>query len=88
MRRAYLALTAMLVGPGCASTAVEYKPVEVLMPVAVPCAAATPPEPEWATKSLSASDDVDVKTRALLAELKQREAYEEKLRAATAGCRS
>lgn len=75
---------------GCAlfdSKPVEYVPYEVKVPIAVPCAAEIPPAPEWATDTLRKADTLDDKAKALLAEREQRLGYEEKLKAATDGCR-
>lgn len=92
MRQAYLAITAFLVGPGCAAPPVEYVPFRVEIPVEVPCAADIPPEPVWATKNMPRVDpktgeNLDVAVDKLLAERKQHKGYEAKLKAATDGCR-
>lgn len=89
MKRAYLAITALLVGPGCAmfERKVEYVPYETRVPIPVPCAAALPAEPAWSTRELRRADTLDAKVAGVLSELEQRKGYEEKLKAATDGCR-
>lgn len=72
---------------GCATTKIEYVPFEVQVPIPVPCAAEVPAAPAWETERLKASDTLDEKVKALLAERQQRAAHEAKLRAATEGCR-
>ena len=61
-------------------------PERVLVPVEVPCKVDVPAEPAWATKSLPADADIFDQVRALLAERKQRIAYERLLRAAVMSC--
>ncbi|QIE89439.1 hypothetical protein [Pseudomonas nitroreducens] len=72
---------------GCAGQ-VEPEPrtVRVEVPVAVPCRAPAVQEPTWATASLQKGDSLQVKVRALLAELEQRIGYEKKLEAAVQVC--
>lgn len=77
---------------GCAAPKTEYVPYQVPVPVAVPCAAAVPPEPEWATKDMprvdpKTGDEIDVAVDKLVAERKQRQGYAAKLKAAIEGCR-
>lgn len=62
------------------------EPIEVKVPVAVPCKAPTTPIPAFAFDAVTPADDVYVKGRALLAERMQRAAYEAELRAAVAAC--
>lgn len=72
---------------GCSGQVVpEPRTVRVEVPVAVPCRAPEVPEPTWATASLQKSDTLQVKVRALLAELEQRKGYEVQLRAAVQAC--
>jgi PBP1b-binding outer membrane lipoprotein LpoB len=83
----YCALALLL--SGCAATQspqIVYKPVEVQVPVAVPCKIQAPDVPKWALDSVSPGADVYVKGRALVAELQQRIAYEKELLAAVASC--
>lgn len=85
-----LVIAAFVVGPGCAlfkPAPVEYVPYEVPVPIPVPCAADPGPAPRWATDDLKKADTLDNKEKALLAEREQRMGYEEKLKAATDGCR-
>lgn len=83
------AMLAALALGGCSllEPKVVYEPYEVKVAVEVPCAAALPAEPAWATKALKKDNTGDDKAKALLAERKQREGYEEKLKAAVDGCR-
>lgn len=76
----------LLSGCGAFDRQVEYKPYPVPTPVPVPCAAQLPPEPAWASAGVRKTDDIDVKVDGVLAERRQRKGYEEKLRAAVAGC--
>lgn len=78
---------------GCAWTdpKVVYQPFEVKVAVEVPCAAQSPPEPEWATKGMPRVDPVtgqnlDVAVDKLTAERHQRLGYEDQLKAAVRGC--
>lgn len=90
IKRLYLAITAFLVGPGCAllgEKPVEYIPYEVKVPIAIPCAVDPGPEPDWATKGLRKADTLDDKVKSILAEREQHLGYEERLKAATDGCR-
>lgn len=78
---------------GCAmfERKVEYVPYETRVPIEVPCAAQIPPEPEWATKGMPRVDpdtgeNIDVAVDKLTAELKQRQGFEKKMKAAVEGC--
>ncbi|MDE1901616.1 MAG: hypothetical protein KGI37_08240 [Alphaproteobacteria bacterium] len=71
---------------GCATPQPVYKPVPVDMPVSVPCAAPPVPPPDFALSHAAPRDDVFVKTRAALAELDERKAYEAALRARMDAC--
>jgi hypothetical protein len=84
--RWYLAITALLVGPGCAGTKIEYVPFEVQVEVPVPCAAEIPTEPAWATGKLRKADTLDEKAKGLIVEREQHQGYEKKLKAAVTGC--
>ena len=71
---------------------VEYVPVNVKVPIEVPCSADPGPEPQWATKSMPHVDPVtgenlDVAVKKQAVEIEQRKGFEEKLKAANAGCR-
>lgn len=73
---------------GCAgkpAPGVQYVRVEV--PIQVPCGAPEVAIPTWATGVLRKSDSLEVKVRALLAERRQRIAYETELVVATSACR-
>jgi len=79
-----LLILALLLG-GCATS--TPKPLEVRIPVPVPCQAPTIETPRFATVDLHPADDLQTKVRALLAERQQRLAYETHLRAALDACR-
>jgi len=72
---------------GCAGQ-VEPEPrtVRVEVPVAVPCRTPAVEVPTWATASLQKGDSLQMKVRALLAELEQRKGYEVQLRAGLEAC--
>lgn len=75
---------------GCAgSPAVEPVPriVRVEVPIEVPCRTKDVAVPPWAAAGLAASDSLEVKVRALLAERRQRIGYERELLAANEACR-
>ena len=71
-----------LVLAGCATKL----PERVLGPVPVYCEVAMPKHPVWATTGLPKDADIFVKVRALLAERRQRIAYQRQLEAAVAAC--
>lgn len=70
---------------GCGTTRI---PDVVRVPVPVPCEVAVPAEPEWAVVDLTPRSTIYEKVRALLAERRQRVAYEAQLRATIEACRS
>lgn len=73
---------------GCAGAAPAALPApSVQVPLALPCRAPAVPLPTFATASVLASDSLQSKVRALLAERRERLAYESRLRAALAACR-
>lgn len=76
-----------LVLAGCAAREPEVRTVWVEVPVQVPCRASVVPVPAWATGGLNKTDSLEVKVRALLAERRQRIAYERQLEAGMASCR-
>lgn len=80
--KAVIAALAILVLTGCGPRI----PERVLVPVEVLCKVDVPQEPVWATKALPADADIFDQVRALLAERKQRIAYERLLRAAVMSC--
>lgn len=74
---------------GCTQTRTEYvyRPVQVKVPVAVPCVDDVEAAPPYATGGLVAgATDAEV-VRALLLERNQRAAVEGRLRALLEGCR-
>ncbi|AJG19094.1 hypothetical protein RR42_m1697 [Cupriavidus basilensis] len=62
------------------------KPVEVRVPVAVPCKTAEIPEPDWPLAKVPETTSDFEWFRAALAELALRAGYEVRLRAAVATC--
>lgn len=80
MRAAVLLIALALAGCG------HRLPEKVLVPVPVPCRVDMPAKPVWATQALRADADIFDQVKALLAERRQRQAYERLLEAAIAGC--
>lgn len=74
---------ALAVLAGCTTTP---RMVEVRVPVPVECRVAKPQRPAMPTESLTLSDSIERKVRALLAELELREGYEIQLAAALDAC--
>lgn len=72
----------VLVLAGCATRL----PERVLVPVPVYCEVSLPKAPVWATTGLPADADIFVKVRSVLAERRQRIAYQRQLEAAIAAC--
>lgn len=72
---------------GCANAPqIIEKPVEVKVPVPVPCKAPDVPVPAWPLAAVQPSaSDFDF-YKAALAEIKLREGYETRLRAALSAC--
>lgn len=83
-----LLLISVLVIAGCATNPeAVVPPKEVKVPVAVPCETAIPQEPEFNFPKISEQDDIFVKVKALLADIKLHLAYEEQLLAALKSCK-
>ncbi|QOT75038.1 hypothetical protein [Cupriavidus basilensis] len=81
------ALMVCLVLAGCAATPqMIEKPVEVRVPVAVPCKAPEIPEPDWPLAKVPATASDFEFFRAALAELALRAGHEIRLKAAVAAC--
>lgn len=79
-------IVAILILPGCGSTEYVRVPVEVEVPIAVPCSPEVDPPGEYATQKLTpASSDGEV-IRAMLIEIEERGIVENYLRALLAGC--
>lgn len=74
-------MLAALALAGCASA-----PQRVEVAVPVPCRVTVPPEPSWATAALADNATIWDQVKALLAERRQRMAYEDQLRAAAQAC--
>ena len=72
---------------GCASAPqVIEKPVEVKVPVPVPCKAPDVPVPAWPLDAIKAADTDFTFYQAALAEIALRKGYEARLRAALVIC--
>ena len=85
-----IALCALAVLAGCAakpSAEPEPRTVCVEVPIEVPCRTKEVAVPSWAAAGLKADDSLEVKVRALLAELRQQIGYERELLAANEKCR-
>jgi hypothetical protein len=70
----------------------EYVPVQVKVPIEIPCSADPGAEPQWATRIMphvdpATGENLDVAVKRQAVEIEQRKGYEEKLKAANAGCR-
>jgi len=61
-------------------------PERVLVPVPVPCQQELPEVPAWATDTLDDDSSIWEQVRALLAERRQRIAYEDQLRVKLSAC--
>ncbi|GAP37903.1 hypothetical protein ISF6_4097 [Piscinibacter sakaiensis] len=75
-------LLALALLAGCAAR----PPARVEIPIAVPCRVTLPPRPVYATEALSSDAGIYDQVRALLAERRQRMAYEAQLEAAARAC--
>lgn len=71
---------------GCATTPPPAQPVEVRVPVAVPCKAPMPVRPAFAVDALPVDSGVWDQMAALRAERYQRKGYEAELEAAVQSC--
>ncbi|MHA6904915.1 hypothetical protein ACKZDW_07785 [Ralstonia syzygii subsp. celebesensis] len=87
-----LSLTGFLVGilsfglAGCATAPRPAQPVEVSVPVAVPCKAPVPERPAFAVDALPIGSGIWEQMKALRAERFQRKGYEAELEAAVNAC--
>jgi hypothetical protein len=63
-----------------------YEPVEVSVPVSVPCEAPMVPKPAWKLQNTSLDAPFFETVKATLIELDQRKAYEARLEAAIKAC--
>ncbi|WP_295855903.1 hypothetical protein [uncultured Xylophilus sp.] len=81
MKSAIFCIAACALLAGCGATLQRFN-----VPVPVPCDTTEPARPVMATESLSTGTPAFEVTRAALAEIDRREAYEGELRAALASC--
>ena len=72
--------------PGCATTPRLAQPVEVSVPVAVPCKAPVPECPAFAVDALPIGSGIGEQMKVLRAERFQRKGYEAELEAAVKAC--
>lgn len=79
--RAAIALFFAAVLSGC-----QHMPERVLVPVKETCRIDMPKKPGWATASLTKDSGIWDQSKALLAERRQRKAYESQLEAAITAC--
>lgn len=84
MRLLLIGLVVLLAG--CAGREPEVRTVRVEVPVLVPCKTQEVAAPSWAAAGLKKNDSLEVKVRALLAERRQRVAYERILLSAISAC--
>lgn len=72
----------------CSQPVTVFKPVDVDIPVVVPCHVQAVAKPDFALeREVSHSSDVYAKTKAALIELDQRKAYESELESNCGTCR-
>lgn len=79
--RAAIALALVAVLASCGATTKVVK-----VPVSVPCKVDMPQPPVWATESLKPDAGIFDQVKALLAERRQRQGYQQQLEAAIAAC--
>lgn len=87
-RGIFLGIICALFAAACAAPEVRYEPVEVRVPVLVPCAVPAPAEPVWSVDALPPGADEFQIAKALRAERPQRQQYLAELKAAMLGCTS
>lgn len=85
MRVVLLGILALALS-ACAGSPPVVQPVEVRLPVAVPCKAPTPTRPAFAVDALSLGAGIWEQMSALRAERLQRQGYETELEAAVKAC--
>jgi hypothetical protein len=76
----------MVMVAGCATTTPAVQPVEVKVPVAVPCKVPMPERPAFAVDGLPLGSGIWDQMKALRAERWQRQGYETELEAAVKAC--
>ena len=81
-----IAIICLLVLSGCAKQPIITTPVEVKIPVSVPCKTPIIPAPAWPTSELRAGDSIFRQVQLILAELQIRKGYEAQLEAAIKSC--
>lgn len=70
----------------CSTNPSNTKPIEVLVPVQVPCKITPPNKPDFAVDNLGIGEDIFEKVKVLLAERQQRKGYELELEEAIKAC--
>ena len=84
--RPLLVIACLLMLSGCAARPVITRPVEVLVPVSVPCKTPVIPVPTWPTTELKSGDNIFRQVQLILAEIQIRKGYEAQLEAAVKSC--
>ncbi|MDE2099142.1 MAG: hypothetical protein KGL39_17945 [Patescibacteria group bacterium] len=79
-------LLALLSLCACGTQIPVYKPVNVEVPVSVPCKIPAVQKPIFALAGVKTSDSIYDKTKAVLIEIEQHKAYEAQLEAAEKAC--
>lgn len=88
MKRTLLSLVVAGALGGCQTTPQTiYRTVEVKVPVRVPCKAPDVPKPSFALDAVGIEQGIYPKGAAALAEIRQRQSYEDRLEAALQSCR-
>ena len=81
-----LKLAPLLLLAACATEPLLQAPIEVRVPVAVPCKTQLVPVPAWPIDALPAAAGIYDQIKTLIAEIEARQAYEIKLEAAVRAC--
>lgn len=76
----------LLLLAGCANETMVYKPVEIIVPVAVECKVEAIQPPTWPTLSLDEKTGLFDAVKAFISEIELRKGYEAQLEAAVKSC--
>lgn len=79
-----ISLVVLLLLAGCSS--IPSSPIEVQVPISIPCKIQLPVKPNFSTNMLGIGEDIFTQVKSLLAERKQRQGYELELEAAIESC--
>jgi hypothetical protein len=83
---AILKFAPLLLLAACATETQLAPPIEVKVPVSVPCRAPNVPKPVWPMDSLPAGASIYDQAKSLIAEIEARIAYEIQLESAVKAC--